>query len=507
MNPIRIAHYAAVKAALAEGFALDEVLALEGLAANDWRAADAGYKAALAREPEKLARYAAEVARAEDALAREVPPLDSALPAWLAFLDAYGAAPQPFAFLARSDLGLNDLSRLRRAWARRCETDPALATTMAERRSKPLAPLPRVEPRPRVLKPSRFAPEPPGPVADELVPAAADATLGLDRYATLFALAELRARGGRVARGLSPATEDEARELAALEARFRPLFRETPESERDFRALVAHARRRLRRESLAFAAVAPAPAEAPATGPGPEPRRHGTGDFRHQLLLAAPQAPLRLPGPRRGDASSGAPARRGSDFRHDLLQLEPPPPPLASAPPPAGPEAGASPAPKAPEPSPASQLPDFRQRVQHGPAPSRARRRTGETPAPAASAAALPWDAAKPRAARARAARSHSGTEIMPAVESASRRELPPAAEPAARRELTLEEYAAFGAQRAAFPERLAEVLAHHGLASVEEARRLDATFQARITAEPALEARYRQLHQYYTNWYRSRRP
>ncbi len=199
------------------------------------------------------------------------------------------------------------------------------------------------------------------------------------------------------------------------------------------------------------------------------------------------------------EASLQLPARQSSDFRHDVLQLEPPPPP--------DPKAGASTVPPAPEPSPAGQAPDFRQRVQHGPAPSRPRRRTGETRAPTGSPVALPWDARQPHAPRGRAARNHSGTEIMPAVESGPRRELPPAAEPGAGRELTIEEYAAFGALRAVFPERLAEVLAHHGLRSAEEARRLDATFQARIAAEPALEARYRQLHQHYTSWYRARRP
>ena len=273
MSPLRIAHYAAVKAALAEGFPLDEVLALEDIAANDWRAADAGYKAGLAREPAKLERDAVEVARAEDALGREVPPLDTGLAAWLAFLEAYATAPQPFLFLQRCDLGLNDISRLRRAWERRAQADPALAKMMAELRTRPLASLPPVEPKPRVLKPSRFAPEPPAPIAEEPTTSGPDATLGLDRFATLFALRDLRARGGRVARGLAAATEDETLELAALEARFRLLFLQAPETERDFRALVGHARRRLRRESLAFAAVAaPVPEASPLAPPSARAR-------------------------------------------------------------------------------------------------------------------------------------------------------------------------------------------------------------------------------------------
>jgi hypothetical protein len=71
-----------------------------------------------------------------------------------------------------------------------------------------------------------------------------DAT-GPDRYALLVARRELRQAASGVRCGAEAAAAEEAHELTQLEARFRLELAVDPQLARDYRALVAHARRKL----------------------------------------------------------------------------------------------------------------------------------------------------------------------------------------------------------------------------------------------------------------------
>ena len=141
-TPLSLAAYAAVKAAVAEGFALPMVLGVEGIPPNVWFAADLAWKSKLATQSAEFARYVAELAGAEDRLARKVCPLEDDLGTWLAFLDRYSSSPTPFAWLTELKLGLNDMSRLHRSWAKRMREDAKLERRIADLRKKQLPPLP-----------------------------------------------------------------------------------------------------------------------------------------------------------------------------------------------------------------------------------------------------------------------------------------------------------------------------------------------------------------------------
>ncbi|MGK3976641.1 hypothetical protein WMF38_33675 [Sorangium sp. So ce118] len=153
---VSLAQYAAVRAAVSEGFPLADVLAVEGLRPRAFARADLHWKQRLAAEPELLAEFEEELARAEDWLDRPIEPLADDAAAWASFLAAFGAHPAPFELLQEQRVGMNDIARLRRRWARRAEEDAELGELLAELRARPgeLGPL-RVGPQ--VLRPSRGA--------------------------------------------------------------------------------------------------------------------------------------------------------------------------------------------------------------------------------------------------------------------------------------------------------------------------------------------------------------
>ncbi|WP_437606218.1 hypothetical protein WMF20_35180 [Sorangium sp. So ce834] len=153
---ISLARYAAVRAAVTEGFPLADVLAVEGLLPRTFARADLAWKQRLAAEPELLAAYEQELAQAEDWLDRQVEPLASDPAAWVSFLAAFGAHPAPFELLQERDLGMNDVARLRRRWARRAEEDAKVGELLKELHAEP-GKLGSLRAGPRVLRPSRMA--------------------------------------------------------------------------------------------------------------------------------------------------------------------------------------------------------------------------------------------------------------------------------------------------------------------------------------------------------------
>ncbi|WP_441290430.1 hypothetical protein ACSRUE_07585 [Sorangium sp. KYC3313] len=243
---ISLAQYAAVRAAMAEGFPLADVLTVEGLKPRTFARADLAWKQRLTAELELLAAYEQELAQAEDWLDRQVEPLAEEPTAWASFLAAFGAHPAPFELLEENDLGMNDVARLRRRWARRAAENAKVGELLEELHAKPgkLGPL-RIAPR--VLRPSRVAEargSAKGP-ADEHSAAVplGEPGLGLAEYAALCAeLDALPEQRERVLRrhGL---VDEELR--AALDRRWQAALERDAALAKDFERLQAHHARRL----------------------------------------------------------------------------------------------------------------------------------------------------------------------------------------------------------------------------------------------------------------------
>jgi hypothetical protein len=232
--------YAAVKAALAEGFSLGEVLALEGIDPEPWARADLGWTERLAEGGAPLDAYRADLAAAEDRLARRVDPLDDDLGAWLAFLDAYLGAPAPDAWLQPHGLGLNDLSRLGRRWKQRMDGDPSIEKSVERLRKRGVGALPALHVAPARLVRSRMgatgAP-PLSPTAAANLPEATgdDGELAAPRDVPSFLLAPASLAPARLP-AAAPASEtvevsaDVMAALAALPLPFRKAASDAPTS-------------------------------------------------------------------------------------------------------------------------------------------------------------------------------------------------------------------------------------------------------------------------------------
>ena len=248
---VALLQLAAIHAAQAEGFSLQQVLEIEGLPELHWFEAEVSWKARLVGDPAIFARYEQLVAEHQGRLGRPVTPLDDDLRAWVAFLRAYGSHPAPFELLAELGLGLNDLARLSRLWRRRFDSEANQAkqaeklAAKHELRWQRHAQLPELPPiqvgEPRLL-PSELAgsyrqvqsagvEEEPG---HEAVP-----VLGLDRYAAL--VAELELAGAGAAPVLARFDLDEAA-AAAIDEAWRARLDSDDELAADFRILVAHYR-------------------------------------------------------------------------------------------------------------------------------------------------------------------------------------------------------------------------------------------------------------------------
>lgn len=256
--PIRgvsLVQYAAVKAAVAEGFALEEVLAVEGLKPRAFAAADLGWKQRVVAAPEVLAAYEVALAEAEDWLERPVEPLGDEVEAWASFLGSLGGAaggPGGAELLAAHGLGLNDVSRLRRRWARRTEKDAMLGERLGELRARPGA-LGSLRVGPRVLRASRVVGGRPSEEGRAGAPGAMGAAgaasveealgLGLAEYAALCV--ELEALPGQRERVLRRHRVENEAAKAALDARWQAAFARDPTLATDCARLRAHHERRV----------------------------------------------------------------------------------------------------------------------------------------------------------------------------------------------------------------------------------------------------------------------
>jgi hypothetical protein len=158
-----LVQYAAVVAALAEGFTLEAVLAAEGVRDADWRRAAWAWRKRLVEQAATkdggglFEQYEKELGAAEDRLGRSVEPLDEDLGAWLTFTRMSGVEPEPVALLDRLGLTMNDVARLRRRWVVRMAADEGLRK-QAEENAKGATPeLPAIRVGVAVLRPSPAA--------------------------------------------------------------------------------------------------------------------------------------------------------------------------------------------------------------------------------------------------------------------------------------------------------------------------------------------------------------
>lgn len=249
--------YAHVRAALAEGFRLNEVLELQGVKPAVWAREDLAWKQKLSSDPQEFKRFEQELVLAEDWLDREIKPLRDDLTAWVAFLDAYLSQPSRFDFVTGLKMRMSDVGRLQRRWELRMKAAPAVEKKAVELRRKPLLP-PEINVAESVLKRSRNA----KPLAAVNVPTAVATTApaetiteirGVDLNLLAMITAELAASAGDVEATLRRHGFERERDYREVERAFRELFPCAPELERDFRRLLAHNEQRIRASATASA--------------------------------------------------------------------------------------------------------------------------------------------------------------------------------------------------------------------------------------------------------------
>ena len=242
-----------ITVALTEGFPLDAVLASEQVSPADWPGAEMAWKERIARDGASgpiFTEYAAKRATAEDCLARGVAPIDEDLEAWMGFLRAYGAHPAPAEWMASLGLGMNDLARLQRRWARRLEQDEALAKRARELAEEGIdQEAPKLQVAPRKLVPFPWS-KGAARAAEEVestgprVAAPAETSLAPGKL-RLYSYVAVKARLAE-----SPGREDVVlaelglTDFAATDAGWQVVLRDNPELRRDYQQLLAAARAR-----------------------------------------------------------------------------------------------------------------------------------------------------------------------------------------------------------------------------------------------------------------------
>jgi hypothetical protein len=157
VNGVTLAEFAFLRAGLADGLALDELLAFRRLHAATWEAAEDAWDDrvldAMVDDPALLDEIDAEMAEARTHWTRRIPPLDEDLRAWFAFLNAWKSDPDPIAFLGRMRLEAPDLAYLHRVWSERMAKDADLRKQAMEMLCDELGepPVPSPEP-PKLLR-------------------------------------------------------------------------------------------------------------------------------------------------------------------------------------------------------------------------------------------------------------------------------------------------------------------------------------------------------------------
>lgn len=526
---ISLAQYAAVNAARAEGLSLPEVLELEGLDPRAYPKADVQWKqrlvAAATLSSGLFEQYQRELADAEDWLTRPIVPLDKNPLAWTAFLQTYSASPDPGAWLKSLKLGPNDVSRLSRAWASRVEKDPALAKQLSELSKSPPGALPALSVGPIQRKPSKVASGGNKPVENPPLAASGSAVpdlegFGLDRWAALQAdLAAFPKARDRVY--AKYALSDPAA-FEALSRRWTAQLQSDPALNRDYRTLLAHYANQARLESLPLEPplpppLPPLPAEEPRLAFAPQPQAVEPPALRG---YAPPAPPEPAPPPPAENKAQAAATQDVSSLLGTGAAL-----PFREG------SAVLPPEPEQPKPvHQASGTQDVSALFQTGmPLPFENR---GSAPPPEpkpvpkaagtqdvgalfATGAALPFGdrpsslPAEPEKPKAPPVHQASGTQDVGAL-FASGAPLPfeaqkaPQPKPSPSRpeppNLSLEQYASLCVELHLAPERADETFRRYGIATDVRAS-VDAYWQRRLSAEPALYQAYVQAYSAYKTW------
>jgi hypothetical protein len=153
---LSVEQYAGIRAALAEGHPLEQVLAQEGVPAWRWPELDLALAEELTHDARAFARYAEKLGEAEDVLERKVAPLDDDLAAWTGFVSALAAAGP--SLLDDHGLRPSDLARLQRRWQRRFADDEGLRERAAELAKSPARPPAAIDAGAAELRPFPWTP-------------------------------------------------------------------------------------------------------------------------------------------------------------------------------------------------------------------------------------------------------------------------------------------------------------------------------------------------------------
>lgn len=239
---IPLEQIAAVFAAEQEGFALEEVLAVEGIESELWEPARAESIVSVATDVEQHARYTEALIASQDRLHCDVAPVFDDVSAWVAFVHAVDKAS--FATLASTHgLVSNDLSRLERHWRTRFAEDAALSKQAKALRKSPPA-LPALVVGERTLVPSPYAKAKDSEVEAPAEPAAEEDGDGYDqlhRMATLYAVLSTNVSLVASFTRFGFDDIDTAKKAITL---WDTQIKENEQLRNDFRALVSHYRRR-----------------------------------------------------------------------------------------------------------------------------------------------------------------------------------------------------------------------------------------------------------------------
>jgi len=152
LGGLEVEQVAGVHAALAEGFALTDVLAQEQIDPAEWPAAERAWREALVDSPALQITYAQKLREAEDCLGREITPLAGDPGAWAGLVGAISLADKPESILKALGLTMSDFSRLGRAWRRKAEADPEVGKKLTDLAGKTPSPK-SVQAAPAALKP------------------------------------------------------------------------------------------------------------------------------------------------------------------------------------------------------------------------------------------------------------------------------------------------------------------------------------------------------------------
>ncbi|WP_437316073.1 hypothetical protein [Sorangium sp. So ce385] len=159
---VSLSRYAAVHAALSEGFSLDAALVRERVSLASWGDAEPAWAARLAEsaggDQALLGRYDALLAEARARYSRRIRPIDEDVRAWLGFLRAWSSSGDHLAFLDARGVRFSDIARLQIRWAERIASDAGLREQVLAIAGEPPGPCPEIAVEPGIAAPAEARP-------------------------------------------------------------------------------------------------------------------------------------------------------------------------------------------------------------------------------------------------------------------------------------------------------------------------------------------------------------